>query len=45
MRFTPRELFDLAIAWIALGVAFALFFDSFFDVSLRAALLSGDVGA
>ncbi|WP_049903094.1 zinc metalloprotease [Halococcus agarilyticus] len=45
MRFDTRELFDLAVAWIALGVAFALFFDSFFGVSLQGALLSGDVGA
>ena len=45
MRFARRELFDLAIAWLALGVAFALFFGSFFHVSLRTALLVGDVGA
>lgn len=42
MKFRSREVFDLGIAWLALGVAFALFFDSFFDVNLRAALLSGD---
>ena len=41
MRFHGRELFDLTIAWLALGVAFALFFDSFFGIDLRGVLLSG----
>lgn len=39
MRFARRELVDLAIAWIALGVAFALFFTP----PLRGILLAGDV--
>ena len=39
MRFARRELADLAIAWIALGVAFALFFTP----PLRGILLAGDV--
>ncbi|EMA35494.1 zinc metalloprotease [Halococcus hamelinensis] len=45
MRFHTREVFDLAIAWLALGVAFALFFDSFLGIDLRAALLAGDPNA
>lgn len=39
MRFARRELADLAIAWVALGVAFALFFTP----PLRGILLAGDV--
>lgn len=42
MRFNTRELLDLAIAWVALGFAFALFFSSFFGVPLRAIILSGN---
>ena len=41
MRFSTRELADLAIAWLALGVAFALFFNP----PLRAVVLSGDPNA
>lgn len=40
MKFHGRELFDLAVAWLALGIAFALFFDSFFGIDLRGVLLS-----
>lgn len=39
MRFARRELADLAIAWVALGVAFALFFTP----PLRGILLAGDL--
>lgn len=45
MRFSVREVFDLAIAWLALGFAFALFFASFFGVDLRTVVLSGDLNA
>ena len=45
MRFSARELLDFAVAWLALGLAFALFFDSFLGVGLRATLLSGDPNA
>jgi Zn-dependent protease len=38
VKFARRELVDLAIAWVALGVAFALFFTP----SLRRVVLSGD---
>ncbi|WP_435077993.1 metalloprotease [Halococcus sp. AFM35] len=39
MKFARRELVDLTIAWVALGVAFALFFTP----PLREVLLAGDV--
>ena len=42
LRFSTRELFDFAVAWLALGFAFALFFASFFGVSLRSIVLSGN---
>lgn len=45
MKFHGREVFDLVIAWLALGVAFALFFDSFLGIDLRTALLAGDPSA
>jgi Zn-dependent protease len=39
VRFARRELVDLAIAWVALGLAFALFFTP----PLRRILLAGDI--
>jgi Zn-dependent protease len=38
VKFARRELLDLAVAWVALGVAFALFFTP----PLRRILLAGD---
>lgn len=45
MRFSARELFDLGVAWLALGFAFALFFASFFGIDLRGIALSGETSA
>ncbi len=45
MRFETRELLDLAIAWVALGFAFALFFDSFFGVSLQTIIFTRNSNA
>jgi Zn-dependent protease len=39
VRFARREVVDLAIAWVVLGVAFALFFTP----PLREVLLAGDI--
>lgn len=38
MRFSTRELFDLAVAWLALGVAFTVFLRR----EIASTLLSGD---
>jgi Zn-dependent protease len=43
VRFSSRELTDLAVAWLALGVAFALFFAGGGGVGVRRLLADGVV--